>query len=75
MEQIEKDVLQLKESMDILHDLVSDQKQEIDTIENMIIQSKEETKNAVEDLNSENTSFTRYGYVAGLMTILLFFFI
>ena len=45
-QQIEQDVLQLKESMDILQELVQDQQAPIDTIETFIEESKHNVNKA-----------------------------
>lgn len=45
-QQIEKDVIQLKESMDILQELVQEQQAPIDTIETFIEESKHNVKKA-----------------------------
>ena len=64
---IEKDVYDLKESMDILQSLVSGQQEPIDTIEDMIHDSKLEIKEAAVDLEPSNTNFY---FVSGLIFFL-----
>ena len=48
--QIEKDVLLLQESMNILHNVVQTQQDDIDTIEDMIQHTKQECKQGSTDL-------------------------
>lgn len=47
---LEKDIIQLQESMNIIHEMVQEQQSEIDTIEDYIKQSKEDTTNGTEDI-------------------------
>ena len=69
---MEKDVLQLKESMDILHELVSIQQEPLDTFEEMIIESKQNTIESIKDLSENKPT---YYFIGGLLTLLLFFLI
>ena len=74
---IEQDVVYLQESMDILHDLVYSQQDDLDTIEDMIHLTKENTeKGSTEliDANQSNLNYTKYiGYITGGMITLLYF--
>jgi len=75
--QIEKDVVQLKETMDILHDIVTEHQQEIDSIEQHIHESKTHVAEA-EIALTEATTYSHYTnylwYVAsGLGAIALYF--
>ena len=75
--QIEKDVVQLKETMEILHDIVSEQQPELDSIEQHIHESKTHVAEA-EIALTEATIYSQYTnylwYVAsGLGAIALYF--
>jgi len=74
--QIEKDVVQLQETMEILHDMVTEQQQEIDSIEQHINESKTHVTE-VEIALTEATTYSQYKnylwYVAsGLGAIALY---
>ena len=73
MDQLEKDVLNLKESMDILASIVNEQQDSIDTLENFIEQSKEKVKESKEDIKDSNT-YT-ISYITGGILCLLYFLI
>jgi t-SNARE complex subunit (syntaxin) len=72
LEQLEKDVLDLQQSMTILHDLVMEQQPEIDTIEKCISDTKQlacETKQELDEALSY-TSWTSYiTYAAGAIVM------
>jgi t-SNARE complex subunit (syntaxin) len=64
--QIEDDVNKLNESMMILNSIVNNQQPMLDTIEEEISQSKEETKKASEELIvADNYSNSYIGMVGG----------
>lgn len=63
--QIEEDVIHLKQSMDLLNTIVCEQQPYIDSIEDFIILSKENTKSALVELKqaeeySNSTSYISY---------------
>jgi t-SNARE complex subunit (syntaxin) len=67
--QIEKDMALLKESMDTLHDVVLDQQPAISSIEDMIIQSKQEVQKGEQEIVEAQTEQSSYYYlVAGAVT-------
>jgi len=70
MEQIEKDVRGLAELMHEMHDLVQDQKPELDSIEEMIKQSKEQTAEAEADL-APSWSLSHAFYLAAFLGVYL----
>lgn len=74
--QIEKDVLLLQESMNILHNVVQTQQDDIDTIEDMIQHTKQECKQGSTDLviSTETQQQTNYiNYIAGgLFTLFIY---
>ncbi len=69
--QLEQDVLQLKQSMSILHELVQEQQPEIDTIEQCINETKLLTSESKSDLEEAATySWSSYfTYVAGILVM------
>jgi len=76
---IEEDVIQLKQSFDILNELVHDQQHNIDTIEDFIMVSKENTKSALRELKqaeeyNNNSSYFSY-YASGFFAVILLFLI
>jgi len=73
MDQLEKDVLDLQKSMNILATIVNEQQESIDTLENFIEQSKETVKESSNDLHktSEYNSST-YTYIIGSIIVLLY---
>jgi len=73
MDQLEKDVLNLKESMDILASIINEQQDSIDTLENFIEQSKETVKESKEDIKDSSTYTTTY--ITGGILCLLYFLI
>lgn len=62
---LESDILKLKESMDILHELVQEQGEELKTIEDEICMGKEEVVSGEEELH-----VTSYGFITGISTII-----
>ena len=74
--QIEKDVLLLQESMNILHNMVETQQDHLDTIEDMIHHTKKECKQSSTDLviSTETQQQTNYiNYIAGgLFTLFIY---
>ena len=75
---LEKDVLQLKECMDIMHETVQLQQASLDTIEDAIQVSKEEVKPASEEIVVADTYSSTYHYLmaagsaaVGIVTLLL----
>ena len=67
MENLEKDILDLQQSMEILHEIVERQQPDIDSIELYIEQSKKEVK---VEIIEEKSNFS---YYASAGVILLFF--
>lgn len=67
MEKLEKDMLDLQESMEILHEIVERQQPVIDSIESYIEQSKKEVN---VEIIEEKSNFS---YYASTGVILLFF--
>lgn len=76
---LEKDVLQLKECMDIMQETVQLQQYSLDSIEEAIHASKEEVKPACQEIVVADTYQTGYHYtmaavgsaVIGVVTLLL----
>jgi t-SNARE complex subunit (syntaxin) len=67
--QIEDDVNKLNESLQILNTIVREQQPVINTIEEEINQSKQETKKAEEELVIANNYSNSYmGYIGGMIT-------
>jgi len=62
---LEADILMLKESMDILHELVKEQGEELKTIEDEICMGKEDVASGQEELQETN-----YGFIAGISTVI-----
>jgi t-SNARE complex subunit (syntaxin) len=75
-QQIEKDVVHLQESMDILHGLVHAQQDHLDTIEDMIHLTKENAEKGETELKDASLNYKSYiQYVAvGMVTLLYFIF-
>jgi t-SNARE complex subunit (syntaxin) len=76
-DELEKEMKELKESMDILHDMVQEQQPRIDSIEDYIEQSKEEITEGISDINEtvkqkETTSWT---YMAISLTMFVLYLI
>ena len=73
-QKIEHDVIHLRESMEILHDIVYEQQDHLDTIEDMIHHTKEDTKKGDLELTESNSNYTKFfGYIVGGMATLLYF--
>jgi ElaB/YqjD/DUF883 family membrane-anchored ribosome-binding protein len=68
-----KDILQLKDSMEILHDLIKDQGEELNTIEDEIHTNKQLIIQGTEDvsLDTNYSSSIIAGIGAGIGTIIL----
>ena len=62
---LESDILKLKESMDILHELVKDQGEELKTIEDEICMGKEEVASGQEELQETSYGFAGIGTMIG----------
>ena len=81
IQQIEKDVLLLKESFEILNTLVIEQQEPIDTLEDFIQVSKENVKDAHKELlkakeyQSNNNYLTYMSYITGTIVATLIIFI
>lgn len=78
-QQIEKDVVDLQESMHILYDLVNGQQDHLDTIEDMIHHTKEESEKVVTDLVvaveiQQTTNYMKY-IMGGIATLILYILI
>lgn len=75
-QQIEKDVVDLRESMHILYDLVNGQQDHLDTIEDMIHHTKEESEKVVTDLVEiqQTTNYMKY-IMGGIATLILYILI
>ena len=76
---IEEDIINLKKSFEVLHELVQDQQHGIDTIEDFIIVSKENTKSALVELKQaaeyqESNSYFSY-YISGFIGMIVLFLI
>jgi thiaminase len=75
---LEKDVLQLKECMDIMQEAVQMQQVSLDTIEHAIQVSKEEVKPACQEIEAADSYSSNYHYMMaagsaaiGVVTLLL----
>jgi ElaB/YqjD/DUF883 family membrane-anchored ribosome-binding protein len=62
---LEADILMLKESMDILHELVKEQGEELKTIEDEICMGKEDVASGQEELQETGYGFIGIGTVIG----------
>lgn len=62
---LDADILMLKESMGILHELVQEQGKELKTIEDEICMGKEEVASGEEELH-----VTSYGFITGVSTVI-----
>ena len=77
-ENIERDVIQLRETMLTLHEIIDEQQNSIDSIEDAIRQSKEDiisSESVLQDSNSYswNTSWYNYIIAGGISAIYLLF--
>lgn len=71
-EEIEKDIEDLKQSMEILHDLVTIQQESIDTIEDFIRSTKNNVSETAVDVHiGESMSSRITGTIAGTILIVL----
>jgi len=75
---LENDVLQLKETVTIFHNLVNQQQESIDTIESFIQESKQNVTSSLPDLKTadQTQSSTTYltvgiGFVTSILVYLL----
>jgi len=78
LENIEKSMNDLKKSMDLLNELVSEQQTEYDTIEHFIDRSKKETLKGSDDIieakkEKEKKEYISYISYIGLSLITIFF--
>ena len=64
---IERDVEDLKTSMEIMHELVHMQQDDLDTIEDFIIASKSDVVAAESELVAADTSYGYWGGVIGVV--------
>jgi t-SNARE complex subunit (syntaxin) len=80
-DELERDVVQLQQSMQIMHDLVYSQKESIDSLEDSIEETFQKVEKAEQDLKEgenirENTN--KISYISGisvtLLTIVLYVF-
>jgi len=67
---IARDVEDLKTSMEIMHELVTTQQDDLDSIEDFIIASKEEITMAEKHIVEAHAIENSYGYVGGLIGII-----
>lgn len=72
LENIEKSMNDLKKSMNLLNEMVSDQQTEYDTIEHFIDRSKKETIKGSEDIIEAKDSKEYISYI-GLALVTMFF--
>ena len=63
MEELVQDVRLLQESMHIIHELVSDQQVELDTIEQCIEESKTQVKVGATELKKTDAEFSYWNYI------------
>ncbi len=71
---IEQDVLQLQESMSILHELVKEQQEPLDTLEDFIQESKTNVKHAQSDLSEASTYSSKIMYMlGGIASVVIYF--
>ena len=72
LEKLEADVLQLKQTMDMMHDVVLDQKPSLDQLEDFIAESKKKVEQA-QPVIEEAASYSSYLYymAAGVGTTVL----
>ncbi len=74
--QIEHDVIQLKESMSILHELVKEQQEPLDTLEDFIQESKTNVIHAEQELTEASTYSSKITYILGaIASVVIYFFI
>ena len=73
MNELEKDILDLQKSMNILATIVNEQQDSFDTLENFIQESKETINESTIDLKKTTTSYN--SYITGSILVLLYFII
>ena len=73
MNELEKDILDLQKSMNILATIVNEQQESFDTLENFIQESKETINESTIDLKKTTTSYN--SYITGSILVLLYFII
>jgi t-SNARE complex subunit (syntaxin) len=73
--QIEQDVIQLQESMSILHELVKEQQEPLDTLEDFIQESKTNVIHAQSDLTEASTYSTKIMYMLGGIASAVIYFL
>lgn len=74
--QIEHDVIQLQESMSILHELVKEQQEPLDTLEDFIQESKTNVIHAEHELKEASTYSSKIMYIlGGIAGVVIYFFI
>ena len=66
---IEKDVLLLKESMEIMHTLVNEQQDTLDTLEDYIVLTKNDIKQGETQLVIADNINRDYSYMSGVISI------
>jgi t-SNARE complex subunit (syntaxin) len=72
--QIEQDVIQLLESMSILHELVKEQQEPLDTLEDFIQESKTNVIHAQSDLSDASSYSTKIMYMlGGIASVVVYF--
>lgn len=74
IQQLEGDINRLQESFQILHNIINEQQQSINSIEENIIKSKEDVKEAAEELKIAESYTPNYlwylgGMVAGTIAV------
>ena len=68
LEQIQRDVLSLKDSMQILNEMVSEQQPYLDTMEEVILNSKQDVQVAAKTISTAQTyQSSWYYYTVGFM--------
>lgn len=66
---IEKDVLLLKESMEIMHTLINEQQDTLDTLEDYIVLTKNDIKQGETHLVITDNINRNYSYISGVISI------
>jgi len=75
-ELIAQDMIQLQQSMTILHDLVHEQQPQLDSIEDKIHESKQQVNQAIPEIEQATTYRDYMMYlVGGIGTVLLYLLI
>jgi t-SNARE complex subunit (syntaxin) len=74
--QIEYDVIQLQESMSILHELVKEQQEPLDTLEDFIQESKTNVIQAEQELTEASTYSSKIMYIlGGIASVVIYFLV